>query len=405
MSIDVLCVAEKPSIAEAIARALAPHGQYHTRMGGLKVHEFTAMFLDKGIANFKVAGVFGHIFGTDFPPQYNSWDAIDPVQLFSAPVIKKEEDKKHVTSSLQHEARGCDYVVLWLDCDREGENICFEVISCVEHVLRHGRASGPQVFFVLADTTKYTLVRLLDPASALFIGYPDRHIPCDAEPRAAQPRRGPRRRRAPRNRPEGTLLRIMCSLVVAACNCFAVSGGGSLQLDFVSASPFAVTAGAMGVGGIAGGRGLYTLPDALFPEQVRQPRCRRRLLRSLPGPSAVQRSAALVAPALLRAFLHESFASLLPVDCRLPLLAADAPPSHPYPDANARLLRGAQRRHPDLRLGALLVPRAHCCRPRRRSATSRSTAGGRGCKRRRGAVPHHDGASTVALMSCLCPLL
>nr|XP_049620180.1 DNA topoisomerase 3-beta-1 isoform X2 [Syngnathus scovelli] len=135
----VLMVAEKPSLAQSIARILSK-GNFTSRKGlnaSCFVHEFIGIFQGQSV-HYKMTSVCGHVMSLDFIAKYNNWDKVDPAELFSkAPTEKREVNPKlNMVKFLQVEARGCDYLVLWLDCDREGENICFEVMESVQPVMK-----------------------------------------------------------------------------------------------------------------------------------------------------------------------------------------------------------------------------------------------------------------------------
>jgi len=134
----VLMVSEKPKIASTIAGILS-NENYTSRSGKSRacpVHEFDYTFQGER-AHFKMTSVIGHIFSTDFLPEFQSWDKTKPEDLFAAGIKKKEANASAgVARHLKSEAKRSDYLVLWLDCDREGENICFEVMDCTLPYLR-----------------------------------------------------------------------------------------------------------------------------------------------------------------------------------------------------------------------------------------------------------------------------
>lgn len=71
--------------------------------------------------------VRGHLAHQDFGPAYG-WNKCDPFQLFDAPMeTSYRNEMDALARMLGNQARNCQVVILWLDCDREGEAIADEV--------------------------------------------------------------------------------------------------------------------------------------------------------------------------------------------------------------------------------------------------------------------------------------
>ncbi|KAM0870274.1 hypothetical protein ACQ4PT_040115 [Festuca glaucescens] len=138
-AIRVLNVAEKPSVAKAVAEILS-RGGMQSRAGRSRynrVFEFNYA-IGAQACHMLVTSVTGHLMELDFDDRYRKWYSCDPVELFHAPVRKAvPQDKQDIKRTLEEEARMCQWLVLWLDCDREGENIAYEVVEICAGANRH----------------------------------------------------------------------------------------------------------------------------------------------------------------------------------------------------------------------------------------------------------------------------
>lgn len=130
----MLNVAEKPSVAKEVARVLSG-GTSRTMESESKynpVYQFDFK-LEQEPVSMLFTSVTGHVFQTKFEDRFKNWSSFNPSVLLeptASSIIRYiDPEKKGLERNLLKWARTADVLILWLDCDREGEAIAYEVTN------------------------------------------------------------------------------------------------------------------------------------------------------------------------------------------------------------------------------------------------------------------------------------
>ena len=180
-NIKILMIAEKPSIAKTIAKILSSKNSFQdlSYKNGWCLYQFNGKFKGKN-AHFTVSSVAGHLYQAEFLRKHQNVNSIEPDELYDVPTVKTEcdDDTFYIIDNLKKLAKNKDILCLWLDCDREGENICYEVIH---NVLPYMNKKGYQQIYraLFSSLTKEDIKRSFDEIG----NYPDNKLSLSVDAR------------------------------------------------------------------------------------------------------------------------------------------------------------------------------------------------------------------------------
>ena len=123
----VLHVAEKNDAAKTIASILSA-GSSIRREGKSKYNKLYTFNFNNSLN--VMTSVSGHMMNYEFVGEYRKWQSCDPVSLFTCPIEKiVPENMLNIKLTLEQQSRKAHKLVIWTDCDREGENIGQEIVD------------------------------------------------------------------------------------------------------------------------------------------------------------------------------------------------------------------------------------------------------------------------------------
>jgi DNA topoisomerase-3 len=131
------------------------HSQRATRNRYIKNFDFD---YPQTNSQFTVTSVSGHLLAHDFPDEYRQWNSCDPITLFDAPIHSAvPTPSKSIEHNLLTEARTADTLMIWTDCDREGENIGSEIVKVCRKSRPHIVVKRARFSAIIPQCVSWTL--------------------------------------------------------------------------------------------------------------------------------------------------------------------------------------------------------------------------------------------------------
>eukprot|EP00792_Barthelona_sp_PAP020_P005010 TRINITY_DN2453_c0_g1_i1.p1 TRINITY_DN2453_c0_g1~~TRINITY_DN2453_c0_g1_i1.p1 ORF type:complete len:953 (-),score=230.03 TRINITY_DN2453_c0_g1_i1:1879-4737(-) len=137
MVIKCLHVAEKPSVAKAIAKVLSKPSTYESKETCSQYNRlFVFNYVDSigETHNISFTSVLGHLNKLEFVEEYRSWSQTNPFDLYTCETeVNLLPEMKKISQMLIKASKDMDRLVLWTDNDNEGEAIAYEIKDiCVQ---------------------------------------------------------------------------------------------------------------------------------------------------------------------------------------------------------------------------------------------------------------------------------
>lgn len=128
----ILNVAEKPSVANSISKILSTTCSKTRGMHKYCPNIYFQTKFNSENSQMIFTSVLGHLFEFSFQDQ-GKWNESNPKDLFMEEIVRKiNPEHKLVAENVKKLSERASLVVIWTDCDREGENIARQIKTIIE---------------------------------------------------------------------------------------------------------------------------------------------------------------------------------------------------------------------------------------------------------------------------------